>query len=102
MAQHPTPPLDEETEDALRAREFQPDSRMAAGNSSEALTGSNGDDNSGSGGTAGGHEIKGKNVATSTQYDKPGNADEGDVGGSTTSSGSASGSAGTGIGQVNL
>lgn len=101
MANKPNtqPPLDQETEDALRAREYQPEGRQAAG-SSEALTGNNADSNAGSGGTEGGHEINKKNVATSTSYDTPGNADEGDVGGSTTSSGT--GVSGGEVGQVNL
>ena len=102
MADTPNPqsPLDQETEDALRARTYQPDGRQAAGASSEALTGNNADDNSGSGGTAGGHETKGQNVASGTTYDQPGNAAEGDVGGSTTSSGT--GVSGGESGQVNL
>jgi len=94
------PPLDQETEDAKRARDYQPDGRQAAGNSSEALTGNNADDNSGSGGTVGGTATTGKNVASGTTYDKPGNADEGDVGGSTTSSGTGVSSGASG--QVNL
>jgi hypothetical protein len=92
-----TPGLDQQTEDQRRNQEFQPDGRQAPGDNS---TGSNADDNSGSGGTVGGQPIKGKNVAHGTRHDAPGNADEGDVGGSTTSSGT--GVSGGETGQVTL
>lgn len=78
----------------------QPEGRQAGGLGNDSLRGLNADDNSGSGGTEGGQEIKGKNVSTSTTYDAPGNAAEGDVGGSTTSSGT--GVSGGETGQVNL
>ena len=78
----------------------QPEGRQASGAVNDSLRGLNADDNSGSGGTEGGQEIKGKNVSTSTTYDTPGNAAEGDVGGSTTSSGT--GVSGGETGRVNL
>ncbi|SMB97704.1 hypothetical protein SAMN00120144_1591 [Hymenobacter roseosalivarius DSM 11622] len=78
----------------------QPEGRQASGDGNDSLRGLNADDNSGSGGTEGGQEIKSENVSTSTTYDAPGNAAEGDVGGSTTSSGT--GVSGGETGRVNL
>ncbi|WP_303310648.1 hypothetical protein [Hymenobacter sp. BT730] len=95
----PQPPLDQDTSNHDRARDFQPEGRQAPG-TGEALRGLNADDSSGSGGTEGGRPIKGKNVSRSTQYDTPGNAAEGDVGGGTTSSGT--GVSGGEGGQVTL
>jgi hypothetical protein len=95
----PQPPLDQETSDQERARNFQPEGRQAPG-SGDALRGLNADDSSGSGGSVGGQPIKGKDVSRSTQYDTSGNADEGDVGGATTSGGT--GVSGGEGGQVTL
>ena len=91
------PPLDQQTEEQQRNQEFQPEGRQAPG---DASTGINADDNSGSGGTVGGKAIEGKNVAPGTQHAEPGNAADGDVGGSTTSSGT--GVSGGETGQVTL
>ncbi|HEX8349282.1 MAG TPA: hypothetical protein VF598_04930 [Hymenobacter sp.] len=84
----------------VQPNQRQPEGRQFPDNHSEALHGLNADDNSGSGGTEGGQEMKGKTVSRSTEYDKPGNADEGDVGGSTTSSGT--GVSGGETGKVSL
>ncbi|MBC6990365.1 hypothetical protein [Hymenobacter sp. BT491] len=92
-------PTASQSNQAGLADKRQPEGRQFAG-SSEALRGNNADDNSGSGGTEGGKEIKGRNVAHGTHYEAPGNADEGDVGGSTTSSGT--GVSGGETGKVNL
>ncbi|PJJ48091.1 hypothetical protein [Hymenobacter chitinivorans] len=69
-----------------QSEQRQPEGRQAPG-TTEALRGLNADDNSGSGGTEGGHEIKGQRVSTGPNYDQPGNAADGDVGGSSTSAG---------------
>jgi hypothetical protein len=64
-------------------------------------TGLNADDNSGSGGTEGGQEIKGARVRSGApNYDAPGNAQDGDVGGNSISSGT--GVSGGETGKVNL
>ena len=89
-----------EQEGTAQPDQRQPEGRQFPDNHSDALRGLNADDSSGSGGTEGGHEITGKNVSTSTHYDKPGNADEGDVGGSTASSGT--GVSGGETGKVSL
>ncbi|QIX60272.1 hypothetical protein HER32_03330 [Hymenobacter sp. BT18] len=89
-SQHPTGPLDSETENEERARNFQPEGRQGAG-SPEALRGLNADDNSGSGGTEGGKPIQGKNVSPEA---------EGPIGGGTASSGT--GVSGGATGQVTL
>ena len=76
----------------------QPEGRQAAGSHD---TGLNADDNSGSGGTEGGQAISGSRVRSGAPtYDAPGNAQDGDVGGTTTSSGT--GVSGGETGQVNL
>jgi hypothetical protein len=80
----------------------QPEGRQAAGAGNEALYGLNADDNSGSGGTEGGKAIEGQNVSDGPEYDAPGNAAEGHVGGSTTSSGTGASGGGSEVGQVNL
>ncbi|TYZ14307.1 hypothetical protein FY528_00840 [Hymenobacter lutimineralis] len=87
-SQHPTGPLDSETENEERARNFQPEGRQAAGSHD---TGLNADDNSGSGGTEGGKPIQGKNVSPEA---------EGPIGGGTASSGT--GVSGGATGQVTL
>lgn len=97
--EQPTDSLDIEQTTAAQPGQRQPEDRID-GDHSEALRGLNADDNSGSGGSEDGHALKGKNVAPGTQYDAPGNAAEGDVGGSTTSSGS--GVSGGETGQVTL
>ena len=66
---------------ASQSEQRQPEGRQAPG--TEALHGLNADDNSGSGGT----EIKGQNVSNGPDYDQPGNAADGHVGGSSTSAG---------------
>ncbi|MBG8555307.1 hypothetical protein [Hymenobacter guriensis] len=86
--QHSTGPLDSETENEARARNFQPEGRQAPGSHD---TGLNADDNSGSGGTADGKTIKGSNVSTNS---------EGPIGGGTASSGT--GVSGGETGQVTL
>lgn len=68
-------------------QERDPQGRFGMGDRMGVLTGENADDNSGSGGNAGGNTTKGANVSRSTEYDNPGNAAGGDVGGSTASAG---------------
>ena len=85
-----------------QSEQRQPEGRQAPGPGNESLYGLNADDNSGSGGTEGGQEIKGKNVSPGAEYDAPGNAAEGHVGGSTTSSGTGASGGGSEVGQVNL
>ncbi|WP_162910445.1 hypothetical protein [Hymenobacter oligotrophus] len=68
-------------------QERDPQGRFGMGDRMGVLTGDNADDNSGSGGNVGGQATKGPNVSRSTEYNNPGNAAEGDVGGSTASAG---------------
>ncbi|MCC3157527.1 hypothetical protein LJ737_09770 [Hymenobacter sp. 15J16-1T3B] len=68
-------------------QERQPQGRFGMGDRMNVQTGDNADDNSGSGGNVNGNPTKGHNVARGTHYDAPGNAAEGDVGGSTASAG---------------
>jgi hypothetical protein len=68
-------------------QERQPQGRFGMGDRMNPQTGDNADDNSGSGGNVGGNPTKGPSVSRGTRYDTPGNAAEGDVGGSTTSAG---------------
>ncbi|OON69637.1 hypothetical protein [Hymenobacter sp. CRA2] len=68
-------------------QERDPQGRFGMGDRMGVLTGENADDNSGSGGNVGGNATKGHNVSRSTHYDAPGNAGEGEVGGSTASAG---------------
>ncbi|SNR30949.1 MULTISPECIES: hypothetical protein [Hymenobacter] len=76
----------------------QPEGRQNPGSHD---TGLNADDNSGSGGTEGGKEITGARVRSGApNYDAPGNAEDGDVGGNSISSGT--GVSGGEIGKVNL
>ncbi|WP_400194012.1 hypothetical protein [Hymenobacter sp. B81] len=65
----------------------QPQGRYGMGDRLNLQTGENADDNSGSGGNVGGRATQGRSVSRGTEYDAPGNAAEGDVGGSTTSAG---------------
>ncbi|QJX48524.1 hypothetical protein HMJ29_17015 [Hymenobacter taeanensis] len=76
-----------ETPDASQsAEQRQPEGQQFPGSHD---TGMNADDNSGSGGTEGGQEIKGARVRSGApNYDAPGNAQDGDVGGNSISSGS--------------
>ncbi|TGE23108.1 hypothetical protein [Hymenobacter metallicola] len=83
--QIPTDSRDIQQASGSQSEQRQPEGRQAPG--TDALRGLNADDNSGSGGTEGGHEIKGKRVSTGPNYDQPGNAADGDVGGSSTSAG---------------
>lgn len=101
MNHEPEQPIDArnlpETTDAQPAQ-HQPDGRQAPGSHD---TGPNADDNSGSGGTVGGKEITGSRVRSGApNYDAPGNAQDGDVGGNSISSGP--GVSGGETGQVNL
>ncbi|HEX8424771.1 hypothetical protein [Hymenobacter sp.] len=76
----------------------QPEGRQAPGGPD---TGNNADDNSGSGGTEGGQPIAGARVRSGApNYDAPGNAQDGDVGGNSISSGP--GVSGGETGKVNL
>ncbi|GAB2969087.1 hypothetical protein GCM10027048_44850 [Hymenobacter coalescens] len=68
-------------------QERDPQGRFGMGDRMNVQTGENADDNSGSGGNVGGRATKGHSVSRGTQYDQPGNAAEGDVGGSTASAG---------------
>lgn len=79
-------------------QERDPQGRFGMGDRMRLQTGENADDNSGSGGNVGGRPTEGRSVSRSTEYDTPGNAAEGDVGGSTTSAGTAS--SGTQSGQI--
>ncbi|KAA9338175.1 hypothetical protein F0P96_04830 [Hymenobacter busanensis] len=65
----------------------QPQGRYGMGDRLNLQTGENADDNTGSGGNVGGRETTGRSVSRGTEYDAPGNAADGDVGGSTTSAG---------------
>lgn len=96
----------EEPTDASNLREApdsqsdqrQPEGRQAPGSHD---TGLNADDNSGSGSTEGGQAISGARVRSGApNYDAPGNAQDGDVGGNTTSTGT--GVSGGETGQVTL
>ncbi|MBX0292930.1 hypothetical protein K3G63_20980 [Hymenobacter sp. HSC-4F20] len=63
----------------------QPEGRIFPGSQD---TGMNADDNSGSGGTEGGQAISGTRVRSGApNYDAPGNAQDGDVGGNSISAG---------------
>lgn len=63
----------------------QPEGRLSPGSHD---TGLNADDNSGSGGTEGGQAISGARVRSGApNYDAPGNAQGGDVGGNSISAG---------------
>ncbi|WP_426490772.1 hypothetical protein [Hymenobacter sp. 102] len=101
MTQPPEKPTDarnlpEATDNQPAQR--QPEGRQAPGSHD---TGLNADDNSGSGGTDGGQPISGSRIRSGAPtYDAPGNAQDGDVGGNTTSSGT--GVSGGETGQVNL
>ncbi|GGG56513.1 hypothetical protein [Hymenobacter glacieicola] len=94
-------PLDASTlpnrPDAL-SDDTQPEGRIFPGSHD---TGLNADDNSGSGGTEGGQAISGARVRSGApNYDAPGNAQDGDVGGNTASAGT--GVSGGETGKVNL
>ncbi len=98
MSQHPEQPTDgRHLQAAAQPDQRQPDGRQAAGSHD---TGLNADDNSGSGGTVGGQPISGARVRSGApNYDASDNAQDGDVGGNTTSSTGVSGGE---TGQVNL
>jgi len=81
-----------------QAEQRQPEGRQTPGSHD---TGLNADDNSGSGGTEGGQAISGARVRSGApNYEAPGNARDGDVGGNTTSAGT--GVSGGETGQVTL
>lgn len=81
-----------------QSEQRQPEGRQSPGSHD---TGLNADDNSGSGGTEGGQPISGARVRSGApNYDAPGNAQDGDVGGNTASSGT--GVSGGETGQVTL
>ncbi|MCC2547159.1 hypothetical protein LJY25_11935 [Hymenobacter sp. BT175] len=99
--QQPRDASGQESPPAGQTSKRQPEGRQFASRRSNALRGLNADDNSGSGGTEGGKEIKGSDVSKNRRnYKAPGNADRGHVGGSTVSSGT--GVSGGETGQVNL
>ncbi|TGE04289.1 hypothetical protein [Hymenobacter fodinae] len=93
-----TPNSNNNTSSSQSNDERQPEGQYFPGSHD---TGLNADDNSGSGGTEGGQEIKGARVRSGApNYDAPGNAQDGDVGGNSISS--STGVSGGEIGQVTL